>query len=67
MPTFSFPQVFGHCIVDGEEHGEDNDCREGSGGDEGEVGGEEGTGEDDDQSSEDPTKSSSHARGAVHC
>ena len=65
--TFGFPQVLGHRVVDGEEHGEDNDGREGGGGDEGEVGGEESTGEDDDQSSEDSTKSSSHTRGAVHC
>ena len=64
--TFGFPKVPGHREVDGEEHGKDNDSREGSGGDEGEVGGEEGAGKDDDQSSENPTKRSSHARGAVH-
>ena len=65
--TFGFPQILWHRVVDGEEHGEDDDGRQGSSGDEGEVGGEESTGEDDDQSSEDSTESGPHARGAVHC
>ena len=65
--TFGFPKVPGHREVDGEEHGKDNDSREGSGGDEGEVGGEEGAGEDDDQTSEDAAEWSSHPGAAVHC
>ena len=67
MLTFSFPQVLGHGVVDGEEHGEHNDGREGSSWDECQVGGEEGAGQDDDQSSENTAKSSSNSRGAVHC
>ena len=55
------PQSEGEAVLDSEEHGEDDDGREGGGGYEGEEGTEEGAGENDDGPGDDAPQGSPHA------